>query len=347
MNLVPALGSRLALACYTPSVLADPGRPEHLAETIGDRPLLLLAGLAALTLVLSLATMATVRWADRRGIAWSTRLVRAGREHASPRTRRLITRVPALRYLWSVEYLVIHLVLGLVFAIGTLLFFVLADQVGERGRLTAFDVALSRALHASARPDVTAPLITITNIGNSVGLTIATVVVAIGLFAARRYILAVGWLVAGIGTGILNSALKAVYQRHRPVFPDPLVHAGGWSFPSGHAMGSFVLTGMLVYIGAHWVRTTRGRLCLLCAAMLWTVTIGYTRIYLGAHYLTDVIAGYAAGGVWLAACISCVEVATARWSAARPSSVAPSHSADVSPTGAALEETGKQPGAEE
>ena len=138
------------------------------------------------------------------------------------------------------------------------------------------------------------------------------VIGAIFLLVRREKMLLYGWLVAFVGGGALDWSLKTIFRRDRPSFPDPFVHVLGYSFPSGHSMGSLIGYGMLAYMIAHFVR---GRginlLVAICAAVL-VLAIGFSRLYLGAHYLSDVLAGFAAGMVWLAANIIALEASAPR-----------------------------------
>ena len=97
--------------------------------------------------------------------------------------------------------------------------------------------------------------------------------------------------------------LKQVFRRLRPQLSEPWVTEPGWSFPSGHAMGSLVAYGFLAYLLTritpdHFPRRTA--IALLAGLVL---LIGFSRIYLGAHFLSDVIGGYAGAAVWLTFCI--------------------------------------------
>ncbi len=105
-----------------------------------------------------------------------------------------------------------------------------------------------------------------------------------------------------LGGTILNDVLKYFFQRERPSLPH-LVEATGFSFPSGHAMMSFVFYGMLTYLiwlnfPGRWIRFTT-----VSIAVVLVLLIGLSRIYLGVHYPSDVLAGFAAGSFWLVACI--------------------------------------------
>lgn len=119
------------------------------------------------------------------------------------------------------------------------------------------------------------------------------------LFHKKRYavfLLFTSW--AGLG---LNFVLKWMFKRERPDLL-PIIAENGFSFPSGHSMGSFVFYGalaiILVRISKHaFLDWTLGGLCALIIML-----VGGSRIYLGVHYPSDVIAGFAAGGAWLTIC---------------------------------------------
>jgi membrane-associated phospholipid phosphatase len=109
------------------------------------------------------------------------------------------------------------------------------------------------------------------------------------------------------GGSLLNLALKSLFQRERPIFENPLLTLSGYSFPSGQTMGATLFYGFLtVFVVAH-MRPLRWRVMAFLLAFLIVVLIGFTRIYLGAHYLSDVMGAMAAGLAWLAFCVTAVE----------------------------------------
>ena len=113
------------------------------------------------------------------------------------------------------------------------------------------------------------------------------------------------------GGGMLLLTLKQYYHRARPA--TPLTTAHGYSFPSGHAMGSMLFYGSLAYVLHHTIHGHRGwRRLAVSACALMILAIGTSRIYLGVHYFTDVIGGFAAGLCWIAVCLSGTE-AWAQW----------------------------------
>lgn len=125
-------------------------------------------------------------------------------------------------------------------------------------------------------------------------------VVAFALTHYGRWIDAAGLVLAGLGAGLLNLLLKDMFERTRPdLFPGPL-QLTTYSFPSGHAMGSIAVYGMLAFVGARLINQQLLRSAIGFVAALIVFFIGLSRIYFGVHYLTDVIGGYLAGAIWLA-----------------------------------------------
>jgi len=102
---------------------------------------------------------------------------------------------------------------------------------------------------------------------------------------------------------ILNGVVKAAVHRSRPLLPDPVAHASGQSFPSGHAQGAIVGCSVLLLVFLPWLRGVWRPIAVVAAVML-TAAIGFSRVALGVHYVSDVLAGYALGAAWVAAMIA-------------------------------------------
>jgi membrane-associated phospholipid phosphatase len=103
------------------------------------------------------------------------------------------------------------------------------------------------------------------------------------------------------GAGLLNFLLKHLFERARPEL-FKVISETGYSFPSGHAMVSLCFYGIAAYIFGRGISRLRGRLILYAIIVLLVAAIGISRVYLGVHYPSDVLAGYIAGGTWLAFC---------------------------------------------
>ena len=110
----------------------------------------------------------------------------------------------------------------------------------------------------------------------------------------------------------MNLLLKHFFHRQRPVLENPLVTLSSFGFPSGHTMGATLFYGVLALIVTHSIRSWRRRALVSCAAALVIALVGISRIYLGAHYFTDVIAAIAIGLAWLAFCWTGIETLR-RW----------------------------------
>ncbi|MEP6573388.1 MAG: phosphatase PAP2 family protein [Gemmatimonadota bacterium] len=209
-------------------------------------------------------------------------------------------------------YLGLYLTIGLGLSLLSLwLFAAVAEDVVTREPLTLLDLRVANLLHQYSTPPLTTVARVVTLLGAPVWLALIGIVVAVLLYRGRRRLLLLGWIAALLGGDILDFSLKQLFHRPRPYFSDPIFSAQGWSFPSGHALESLITYGMLIFVILQ-IRPSAPRLALPLAATLLVIAIGITRLYLGVHYLSDVLAGYAAAAMWLAACISGVLVALRR-----------------------------------
>ncbi len=203
-------------------------------------------------------------------------------------------------------------VLGLI-ALAVLAFVRLGGEVGE-GETRAFDETLLLALRASG--DVAQPvgphwlqltMLDFTALGGTAVLTLLTLLAAGFLLVQRRFGRA-AFLVAAIGGGaILSGLLKSGYLRPRPALVAHLVEVSSPSFPSGHAMNSAVVYLTLGVLLARAVPERRVKAYLLGVAVALTLLVGSSRVYLGVHYPTDVLAGWTVGAAWAALCWAAAE----------------------------------------
>jgi len=209
------------------------------------------------------------------------------------------------------EYLGLHLTVGLVISIaGLWLFGAITEDVVHHDPLTLFDVALLNWVHVRATPAGYAIAGAISLLGSPATLTILALGVSLILVARREWIVLAGWLAAFAGGGLLDVVLKVVIRRPRPPYAAAFLQHFSWSFPSGHALASLIGYGMLAHVlTLLWIHRRSGQIAVVLGATALIVAIGLSRLYLGVHYFSDVVGGYAAGMLWLSACISGVEVA--------------------------------------
>jgi undecaprenyl-diphosphatase len=190
------------------------------------------------------------------------------------------------------------------------IFAAVTEDVVSDYSLERFDLVLSQWFRAHATHFGDFVFDTVTQFGSASVVTILVLGVAAILVIRRQWIVLTGWLAAAAGSGALSVALKLLIQRPRPAVAT--VHLGSWSFPSGHAMASLITYGMLAYLLLQRTPRPGPRLAILSAAALLIAAIGFSRLYLGLHYFSDVVGGYAAGTVWLTACVSGLEIVRRR-----------------------------------
>lgn len=205
----------------------------------------------------------------------------------------------------------------LLIAFGLLVFFALAIEVQTGGPVTALDADVAQFLHDHAPDSVIRVCKPLTALGNA-GVWIASLGTAAYLIGRQEWrLFALG--LATIGGGqLLVDTLKALFARERPVWTNPVVIEPTFAFPSGHATMSLIAFGLLTYL--IWRALPAWQVCLRRACLrraraaltvgvaLLVATIGGTRLVLGVHYVSDVLAGYALGGAWLGLWISVIDL---------------------------------------
>lgn len=184
---------------------------------------------------------------------------------------------------------------------GAWVFGVMAEELAEGD--THVDTRVAAWLHEHASSGWTDFFEAVTVLGNVPTLVVVTFVAAILLSRMRRTAELQLLLLAAIGVQILTLGLKLGFERERPFFADPLATESSYSFPSGHASVSLAVYGTLGYIAARHLSTRRAQLASLGAAAVLVLLIGFSRLYLGVHFLSDVIAGFSIGIAWVAFCV--------------------------------------------
>lgn len=160
--------------------------------------------------------------------------------------------------------------------------------------IKTFDTSIQNLIRNQLSASLTQIFKGITFIGNP-STQIATVfLLSLTLYLKRWYIESGFILLSGSLAALTITGFKYTYQRPRPSL-EHLVHAGGYSFPSGHSLGPILILGSLIIIIGQRVQHKHIRLALQTLIGLTIFLIGFSRIYLGVHYPTDVIAGFTLG----------------------------------------------------
>jgi membrane-associated phospholipid phosphatase len=165
---------------------------------------------------------------------------------------------------------------------------------------TRTDERLAVWLHGRATEPLTDVFRAVTRLGNFITLFAVTLVAVVIFWRRRERIDAAFVALAALGAQVLSTGMKLGFRRDRPFFPDPLATESTFSFPSGHALVSLAVYGSIALVLARRLSSHIERALLLGATALLVIAIGFSRLYLGVHFLSDVLAGYAAGAAWLA-----------------------------------------------
>jgi undecaprenyl-diphosphatase len=207
-----------------------------------------------------------------------------------------------LRARFSPEgYLGLHLTIGLVLILVTGWWFAdIAEDMSRDAATHVLEESTTSWFQAHASVVLTTIARMVTFFG-SVGFVAAASALLAVVLAIRKSFYRFLALVLAVGGGsLLNIFLKHLFHRQRPVLENPLVTLASFGFPSGHTMGATLFYGLLALFAAQAVQSWTLRTIAVGLAAAIVGLIGASRIYLGAHYLTDVLGAVAVGLAWLA-----------------------------------------------
>lgn len=186
------------------------------------------------------------------------------------------------------------------------IFFTIAFNVATHAPLVVFDANIAGWLDANGGPEMTAFLFAITQVHSTIGVALMAAAFAIVLARLREWY----WLLTlalSLGGGmLLNSLLKHAYARTRPHYDDPWVTLTSFSFPSGHTAGAVLFYGVAAAFLVTRFHDRRRRVVCIAGAVVTISLVALSRMYVGAHYLSDVVAAAASSTAWLVLCLSTV-----------------------------------------
>ena len=198
------------------------------------------------------------------------------------------------------------------FLIAGAVFIGIAWNVASHSPLLRLDAELAEWLHAHAAPAFTAVMLFVTHANSTIAISVWSLVFAGVLVRLREWywILTLAMSVAG---GLaLNGLLKIAYERGRPRFDEPLVTLTTYSFPSGHTAAAVAFYGVLAaFLVSRFHEPWKRRAC-VGAAIAIVLLVAFSRVYLGAHYLSDVVAAMGSSTAWLVLCLAAVHALVRR-----------------------------------
>jgi undecaprenyl-diphosphatase len=202
----------------------------------------------------------------------------------------------------------LHLTMGVLLLIGALwLFGGIAEDVVTGDPLTVTDKHVAEWFHQRATPGLTAAMQIITDFASPLWVTCVAVIIGLGLCWKRCWYRLLALVLVIPGGMALLPLLKMAFHRHRPSFPDAFSIFQGYSFPSGHTMAATLLYGLLAVFAVLTFDTWRPRAWAVLGAVVMILLVGFSRVYLGAHYFSDVLGAVVAGLAWLVLSLTAVD----------------------------------------
>ena len=222
---------------------------------------------------------------------YTNKLIQGWKEEVTPRLS------PLLSIVWVGGFLIS--------AFSVWGFFQIAERVFAE-QTTELDTAILQSIYELHTPLLNQIMTGITFLGNGSTLIFISCIVMIFLLLSRKFVSAFTLIIVTSGGIGLNVCLKNIFARVRPALWERVVEVDVFSFPSGHAMVSLVVYGFIGYLLIANFRPFSSVILFFTALLI--LAIGFSRLYLGVHWPTDIIAGYAAGLVWLISCILSTEI---------------------------------------
>lgn len=167
-----------------------------------------------------------------------------------------------------------------------------------------FDASVRYTMRQIQSPMWTALSLTVTKLGSTLYLIIVGSVAGIAFLALRWFRSLILFIVVMAGQAALHHGFKWLIARPRPANLINYRTAESFSFPSGHAIAALCLYGMIAWIITRRIESPAVTACIWISTIVLTFLIGTSRVYIGIHYPTDVLAGFLAGFIWLAALMS-------------------------------------------
>ncbi len=194
----------------------------------------------------------------------------------------------------------LELTLGIAALLGaSILFAMLAEEVFTGDLIVTLDRRVAVWLHVHSLPAVTTTMLAVTRMHSASGVTVLTLAFA-GWLAWKRHR---DWLLALLlvvpGGMAVNVLMKHAFHRARPIFEEPFLTPSWYSFPSGHTAGALLFYGVLAAFAMTHVATWRSRAWCAAAALAMVSLVGFSRVYLGVHYLSDVVGAALGSSAWL------------------------------------------------
>jgi undecaprenyl-diphosphatase len=276
--------------------------------------------LSAVVAGILVAVIVTAVWLARNQYRLQTAVARSRRA-----IQRLVTRhvgdLARYEIRWAARLLggsaLAVLTAGLITLCGlSALLAYVSDSVHEYDGITLVDRPIVAWLAAHREPVLTTVMRILSIVGSPVSAAMVAVIVCAAVAWRNRSWLPVTTVAIGLaGFALAATVVKLEVARPRPPLPYAVMAVDGYSFPSGHALGITTMTLISAWAIAHWlIQSWNGRIAVWTNAIVIICGVGLSRVYLGVHYPSDVIAGWLLGAIWAGALVTCAGL----WGQVRP-----------------------------
>jgi undecaprenyl-diphosphatase len=205
-------------------------------------------------------------------------------------------------------YLGLYLTIGVAVLIGACwVFGEITEDVITGDPLTLVDRRVAAIFNANATPLRNKIMFAISFFGSGTFLGTAGSAGGVYLIWRRSWYRLLALLLVVPGGAMIDVVIKHLIQRQRPVFENPIATLNSYSFPSGHTMGATLFYGLMAALAMRELQGWKPKGGAFLGAVVIVLSVGFSRIFLGLHYLSDVLGAMAAGVAWLALCLTAVE----------------------------------------
>jgi undecaprenyl-diphosphatase len=205
-----------------------------------------------------------------------------------------------------------------VMAVAAGVFAAIARDVWETSPILKQDLQVSVWLHTHGNPVFTAFLLAITQVHSTLGVPVMAAVLAWFVWRHGDHYWVLSLALAVGGGLLLNVLIKLIFNRARPAWDDPILTLTSSSFPSGHTAGATLFYGFIAAYMVWRMKTPAARVLAVLGCALMVALVGFSRIYLGVHFLSDVLAAASISTVWLVLCLVGVRAYAKRRSGSVP-----------------------------